>query len=113
MVIGIWVLAIDWEPAPRSYALYTLTIHAAQAIYRRGMSNRINSVFTLEDTLLAYAVGDSGLALASADGGATWRRLALPHRGNLYTVSFPGQGAIGYACGDAGAVLKTEDSGRT
>ena len=64
------------------------------------MANRINSAFTIEDTLLAYSVGDNGLALASSDGGATWRRLTLPHSGNLYTVSFPGQGAIGYACGD-------------
>jgi photosystem II stability/assembly factor-like uncharacterized protein len=77
------------------------------------MADRINSIFTIEDTLLAYAVGDNGLALTSQDGGSNWRRLAVPHRGNLYTVCFPGQGTIGYACGDRGTVVKTEDSGRT
>ena len=77
------------------------------------MANRINSIFTIEDTFLAYAVGDSGLAVASSDGGATWRRLELPYQGNLYTICFPGQGTVGYACGDLGAVLKTEDGGKT
>jgi len=77
------------------------------------MANRINSLFTLEDTLSAYAVGDSGLVLLSEDGGARWRRLPVPTNHNLYTVHFPGQATIGFSCGDSGTMLKTEDSGRS
>ncbi len=75
------------------------------------MPNRINALFVLEDTLIAYAAGDAGLLLKSEDGGALWRRLNSGVVQNLYMVYFPGQGAVGYACGDQGVVVKTEDAG--
>lgn len=61
------------------------------------------------DRLLAMAVGDSGLAVRSTDGGATWQRIDLGTKARLDNVSFVDR-LHGVITG-IGVLLRTEDGG--
>ncbi len=60
--------------------------------------------------VLAWAVGETGVVLATADGGASWTRQSffLPQRG--VDVAFP-DARTGWIVTDGGIVLSTSDGG--
>ena len=67
----------------------------------------------------AYAVGASGTAVATSNGGATWAAQTTSSRQDLFCVDFgsPRYGtaanpAVGFACGTGGAILTTNNGAR-
>lgn len=63
----------------------------------------------------AVAVGNNGLALVSADGGASWVNVEAPKSAvanKLVRVRAEAEG-LGYAIGEYNAILKTTDYGKT
>lgn len=65
---------------------------------------------TALDANTVVVVGASGTILRTADGGATWTRLASPAGATLNAVTFS-DARTGTAVGVAGTILRTEDGG--
>ncbi len=59
-----------------------------------------------------YLAGESGTALASADGGKVWNRLEVPYDGSLFGL-LPLDGAHLLAYGLRGHILRSDDGGAT
>ena len=55
--------------------------------------------------------GEQGLVLRSADGGASFQRIATPYQGSYFTLELPGEQEIVVA-GLRGNVWRSSDSGR-
>ena len=70
---------------------------------------RLNAVDFASDGRTGLAVGDGGLILLTFDGGATWTPQSNADTNNLFGVALPknGSGAIAYACGANGVIVKT------
>lgn len=83
-----WVSWMDRLPNPKSLHLY--------ALRRRG------------DLLLL--AGEQGLALLSADGGRSFRPLAVPYNGSFFTAEFTGASGIALA-GLRGNLWQSADAG--
>ncbi|MFP5260326.1 MAG: WD40/YVTN/BNR-like repeat-containing protein [Blastocatellia bacterium] len=62
------------------------------------------------DADYGYVVGDSGLILASTNGGASWREQKSGTDAQLFHLSF--QGDKGWVVGTGGVILHTDDAGR-
>jgi photosystem II stability/assembly factor-like uncharacterized protein len=62
------------------------------------------------DADYGYIVGDSGLILASTNGGASWREQRSGTDAQLFHLSF--QGDRGWVVGTGGVILHTDDAGR-
>jgi len=62
------------------------------------------------DADYGYIVGDSGLILASTNGGSSWREQKSGTDGQLFHLSF--QGDRGWVVGTGGVILHTDDAGR-
>jgi photosystem II stability/assembly factor-like uncharacterized protein len=62
------------------------------------------------DADYGYVVGDSGLILASTNGGASWREQKSGTDVQLFHLSF--QGNRGWVVGTGGVILHTDDAGR-
>ena len=62
------------------------------------------------DADYGYVVGDTGLILASTNGGASWREQKSGTDSQLFHLSF--QGDKGWVVGTNGVILHTDDAGR-
>jgi photosystem II stability/assembly factor-like uncharacterized protein len=62
------------------------------------------------DADYGYIVGDSGLILASTNGGSSWREQRSGTDSQLFHLSF--QGDRGWVVGTGGVILHTDDAGR-
>lgn len=67
----------------------------------------------LADGRQGWAVGSSGLILATKDGGKTWAPQASGTQASLNSVSFHSDGQRGWAVGDGGVIVATTDGGQT
>ena len=59
----------------------------------------------------AWAVGDFGSIVTSADCGKTWKVKASALPGSLFAITFLADGKRGWAAGYAGVLLRTTDAG--
>ena len=80
-------------------------------------TERLRGVSAASDTV-AWASGNKGTIVRTADGGATWARLAVPDAGALDFRDIEAFGAdIAYALaigpGEASRIYKTGDGGKT
>lgn len=69
-----------------------------------------------ENAQHGFAVGQFGLVLETADGGKTWseRRLLEGESGDKHLLQiFPAGGGLVLIAAEAGAMLRSEDSGKT
>ena len=85
------------------------------AVVTSGTDVALDEVTTARGTgtsYTLYAVGESGMILASTDG-LNWARRASGTRWDLHDVSFPVNQQVGVAVGDTGTILVTADGGRT
>jgi photosystem II stability/assembly factor-like uncharacterized protein len=76
-----------------------------------GDDRHLNGLAVLDRERLLIA-GESGLVLASLDGGAHWSPLAPPYQGSFFGAVATGDGG-GLVFGLRGKVFYTPDSGRT
>ncbi len=89
-------------------AFYSVTKSQTQWIIRSTGCN-LNSVF-FYDEMNGWAVGDSGLIIATADAGANWQCLFSGTSQSLKSVFFI-NGLTGWVSGDGGVILKTTNAG--
>jgi len=83
LLTGTW-LAFKQSPQPAPFAsktlpdrfLYPLESNAFQRLAK--ISIDVQSVFSLPDSQLVWAVGDAGLIIHSSDGGITWKQQHYP-----------------------------------
>ena len=83
LLAGSW-LAFNQQPHPDPYQpkslsdkfLYPIESNAFQRLAK--ISTDLQSVFSLPDSQLVWAVGSNGLIIHSSDGGITWRRQQIP-----------------------------------
>jgi photosystem II stability/assembly factor-like uncharacterized protein len=64
------------------------------------------------DAQTAYALGSAGQLARTADGGATWKALAVPTSAPLRDVSFAGAD-IGFALDASGGLFRTANAGQS
>lgn len=65
----------------------------------------------LVDARRAFAAGDDGTLLSTADGGETWGQVKLPVQQNLRSIHFVGES--GWLAGWNGLILHSQDGGKT
>ena len=75
-------------------------------------SYRSLSAVAFADSAHGWAVGESGVILATANGGATWNAQDSGSSQNLYGVAF-GDSTHGCAVGEGGVILATANGGAT
>jgi photosystem II stability/assembly factor-like uncharacterized protein len=63
------------------------------------------------DEKRGFVTGDNGLLMATADGGRSWKRLAVPAKEHLRGIQFVGN--QGWIAGWSGVILHTNDGGAT
>lgn len=87
-------------------------------VYDERLGGELGGV-AFSDAQHAWAAGTalgetsmSGLLLASADGGLTWRSVEIAGARPLLAVQFP-SASVGYLAGEGGEVWKTTDGGAT
>ena len=71
----------------------------------------LRSVAFAADGLHGWAVGDSGIIVATADGGRHWTRQTSPTSENLQSVAIAADSLHGWAVGDGGTIIATADGG--
>lgn len=76
-----------------------------------GVAHHLRSVHPVTTTLV-FVAGDSGTIARTTNGGAVWKKLAVPTSANLYGIHFANAGT-GWAVGNGGVILKTVDGGET
>ena len=74
---------------------------------KTGLANRID----MEEARQDDVVVDS-LVMRSEEGGATWQRIAVPARGELYHLDYNGS-SHAWIVGSQGIILASTDSGKT
>jgi len=62
------------------------------------------------DSLLGWAVGDSGIIFVTTNGGGNWNRQNSGTARNLYGTDFSG-GPVGWAVGSSGLIIHTSNGG--
>lgn len=69
------------------------------------------TIFALDyDRDVLFAVGMDGIIQFSENWGRTWMKAQSPSNASLYNIEM--EGASGWAVGDLGTVLRTEDGGK-
>ncbi|HOC39140.1 MAG TPA: YCF48-related protein [Thermodesulfobacteriota bacterium] len=96
-----------WKPADLDW----MSILPEEVIARGITSPNLYDVF-FADAEHGWVVGDSGLVLGTADGGRSWKLLAMGTYPTLYSVWFR-SAAEGYVCGQEACLLHTTDGGTT
>lgn len=78
--------------------------------WERGAQHQLSGLAATDATLRTFvAVGNEGLVLTSADGGASWTEQASGTKANLHDVACRDGRCV--AVGDAGTVLLSRDHG--
>ncbi len=76
-----------------------------------GTTENLHAVHFPVDQDLGFAVGKSGLALRTTDGGDTWLVLTSGTEVDLNGIHFPVDATLGFVVGGEGTILKTIDGG--
>ena len=105
-----------WAVAPSASGLGTIFITtdgglAWQAVAATRSSDGLLAI-RFADAMHGVAVGPSGIALVTSDGGATWAPRSTGAFGQLFRVSFA-DATTAVAVGEAGIVVRSTDAGQT
>ncbi|MFZ1321919.1 MAG: YCF48-related protein [Ignavibacteria bacterium] len=89
--------------------VFTSEIHSQSSWILKSTGGNLNSVQFIND-MSGFAVGDSGMIIATADGGSNWQCVTSGTTQKLRSVYFI-NALTGWASGDGGVIVKTTNGG--